>query len=180
MKMIDSDMFLASLLEGYRASYDVELNNVQDDELYATAHMHMEQVQNFILKEFRMSSADSDEYVYIFRMKRLDEEGAKAAISRAYEDGFPKIKLEHYDFRHQHMCTRLVALFVCEKAEDAALQVIKKCRIQKSFQFSLKGWMEMHTALIDLSSGSVTANPLARETAKYLKMQAAHYLRQQA
>lgn len=176
--MIVFEEYIDKLLDGYRSSYDVEIINNPEDELYATAHMHIEQVQKFILKEIRMSTAEADEYVYVFRIPHLTEEAAKAAIDRAYEDGFPKIKLDHVTFNHQHMCTRLVALFICDDADEAALKIIKKCRIYKSFQFSLKGWMEVHADCLTLSDGSVTSNSYGRETAKYLKKHVEHYLKQ--
>lgn len=176
--MIDFNTYINSLLDGYRSSYDVEINENNEDVLYATAHMHMEHVQGFIFKEFRMTAADADEYVYIYRIPELNEETCKEIIQRTYDDGFPKIKLDHVTFNHQHMCTRLVALFVCDNADEAALKAIRKCRIYKSFQFSLKGWMEVHTAVLNLEDGSVISNSYGRETAKFLKKHVDHYLKQ--
>jgi len=177
--MIVFEEYIDSLLDGYRSSYDIEILN-NEDELYATAHMHMEQIQKFIFKEFQMSAAEADEYVYVYRIPHLTVENAQNAIKRAYDDGFPKIELEHCTFRRQHMCTRLVALFICDDADEAALKIIKKCRIYKSFQFSLKGWMEVHTACLCLSDNNVVANSYGRETAKYLKKHVEHYLKQHA
>ena len=77
-----------------------------------------------------------------------------------------KIDLEGKD---AHMCTRLVAVFLCDSADQAAVEEIEKCRIYKSFQFSLKGWMEFHTAAIDFGKESVVSNRYGRETAKFLK-----------
>ncbi len=145
------------------------------DELVATAELHMQQGQHIIFKEFTMWSADDDEYVYVFHIPHMTAEAVNKAINRAYEDGYPRIKLDHVTFRHQHMCTRLVALFLYEDAEEEALKAIKKCKIYKSFQFSLKGWMEMHTAGVDLNSSSVVSNHYGRETAKFLKMHVEHY-----
>ena len=176
--MIQFDEYIGRLLDGYRSNYDVEIIEEPTDELYATAHMHAETVQNFLFKEFQMSAADADEYVYVYRVEHLTAEKAQEIIDRTYEDGFPKIKLDHYSFRHQHMCTRLVALFLCESVDDAALKILKKCRIYKSFQFSLKGWMEMHTAILNLSDASVSSNTYGRETAKYMKKHVSHYLTQ--
>ena len=67
------------------------------------------------------------------------------------------------------MVTRLVAVFLCDNAQEAALERVKKCRLYKSFQFSLKGWMEFHSVAVDLGKESVTANGYGRETAKFLK-----------
>ena len=172
--MIEYEPFLNQILDGYRSSYNVAAGK-PGDELVATADLHMTQGQHIIFKEFTMWSADDDEYVYIYRIPHLTDEAVEAAISRTYDDGFPRIRLDHVTFRHQHMCTRLSALFLYEDAEEAALDRIKKCRIYKSFQFSLKGWMEMHTAGVSLTDGSVVSNRYGRETAKFLKMHVDHY-----
>ena len=154
--MIEYEPFLNQILDGYRSNYNVALCK-PGDELVASAELHMTQGQHVIFKEFTMWQADDDE------------------IKRAYDDGFPRIKLDHVSFRHQHMCTRLVALFLYDDADEEALKAIRKCKIYHSFQFSLTGWMEMHTAGVSLTDGSVVSNRYGRETAKFLKMHVEHY-----
>ena len=122
-----------------------------------------------------MWSADADEYVYVFRVAHLTEEIADASIKYAYDMGMPLIDLDHVSIKHQHMRTHLVALFICDTADMAAIKKIKKCKIYKSFQFSLKGWMEMHTDLLTLSDSKVYCNRYGTETAKFLKIHVEHY-----
>ena len=173
--MIEFETFLEQILEGYRSSYDVE--RIEDGGmLVATAHLHMSQGQHVALKEIEMWSADFDEYVYIYRIPHLTVEQAQKAIQESYDDGFPRIKLEHVSFRHQHMCTRLVALVIYDDSEEEALKVLRKCKIYQSFQFSLKGWMEVHTAAVCLNEGEIVSNRYGRETAKFLKIHVDHYL----
>ena len=176
--MIEFEAFIEQLLGGYRSSYDIEKVNNPEDELYATAHMHMEQYQKLLFKEFKTSQSDADEYVYFYRTPHLTAKKAQELIQRSYDDGFPRIKLEHVTFRHQHMCTRLVAIVICDEADEEALKVIKKSKIYKSFQFSLKGWMEVHTAVLELGTGEVVGNSYGRETAKFMKKHVEHYLKQ--
>lgn len=174
--MIDYKKYLEQILNGYRSSYDIEVCEGAEEGLVATGVLHVKQVQKFILKEFQMYSASDDEYVYFYYIPKLTEEIAQKYIQDSYDDGFPKIDLEHTTFRQQHMCTRLVPLILCDEADDAALKVIRKCRIRKSFQFSLKGWMEVHTLAVMMNDGSVVSNPAARETAKFLKKHVKHYM----
>ena len=175
--MIDYESFAAQLIDGYVSNYDIERFEDREDNLIATAHMHVVESQCVIFKELRMWDADADEYVYIFHIPHLTEEAADAAIKLAHADGMPKIDLDHISIKHQHMCTHLVTLILADEADEAAVKKIKKCRIYKSFQFSLKGWMDMHTALITLSDGKVYANGYGRETAKFLKIHVDHYLK---
>lgn len=173
--MINYESFVQQLLDGYKTNYDIDIKEGATNGLVAVLHMHASQGQHLIFKEVKMWEADADEYVYVFRVPSINKESAEQLIKEAYDDGFPKINLEHLSFSHQHMCTRLVAIFLCDEATDDALKIIKKCRIYKSFQFSFKGWMEMHTACVNLSDGSIVANRYGRETAKFLKMHVDHY-----
>jgi len=175
--MIDFKEFLEQIMNGYKSSYDLERFEDVEEGLVAKATLHMNQTQSFIFKEYQMYSASDDEYVYIYRFPKLTEEIASEYIQKTYDDGFPKIDLEHTSFNKQHMCTRLVALFLCDEAEDSAIKVIKKCRIRKSFQFSLKGWMEVHSEVVVMGDGRVASNSIGRETAKFLKKHVKHYLK---
>ena len=176
--MIDSSEFLNQILEGYRTNYDVtDFGDDHDGYLKASAHMHVSHGQHLVLKEFEMWSADEDEYVYFFAVPHLTDMIAKEIISEAYEDGYPRIRLDHVSFKHQHMCTKLVCIVLYESADDTAMKIIRKCRIYKSFQFSLKGWMEMHTVALDLNDGKISSNSYGRDTAKFLKRHVDHYVK---
>lgn len=172
--MIVFESFLEQLLNGYKSNFDIERLEAAEG-LVAKAHMHVTESQCMIFENLRMWDADADEYVYIFRIPHLTKELAETAIKQAYDDGFPKIDLDHVTFRHQHMCTHLVALFLCDTADEEAVKVVRKCRIYKSFQFSLKGWMEMHTDLITFRDEKVYSNRYGTDTAKFLKMHIDHY-----
>ena len=173
--MIDAKRFLDQILEGYKSSYDITRIEDAEEGLVAKAAMHVSESQCVIFKEFEMWTANADEYVYIYRFPHLTGELADKCIKEAYDDGFPLIDLDHVTIRHQHMCTHLVALFLCDTADAEAVKKIKKCRIYKSFQFSLKGWMEMHTDLITFTDEKVVTNRYGTSTAKFLKMHVEHY-----
>lgn len=173
--MVDYSKFYEQILMGYRNNYDIERLDDVEEGLVAKAHMHVSESQCVIFKEFEMWTADADEYVYIYRIPHLTAEAAKKAIEEAHADGMPMIDLDHVNIKHQHMCTHLVALFLCDTADKDAIKVVKKCRIYKSFQFSLKGWMEMHTDLITLTDEKIYTNRYGTQTAKFLKMHVNHY-----
>ena len=48
-------------------------------------------------------------------------------------------------------------------------KALKKCRIYKSFHFSLHGWMNFHAALVEVADGKVTSNASGHHVAKILK-----------
>lgn len=160
------ETFIDKVLEGYASSYDIERVHHDTLPLAATAQFHVREAQYALFKSAEMSATHSDEYVYFFSVPHLTKALVETCIQYAYDDGMPKIDLDGKD---AHMCTRLVAVFFADSADDAALEEVKKCHIYKSFQFSLKGWMEFHTAAIDFGKESVVSNRYGHETAKYLK-----------
>ena len=68
-----------------------------------------------------------------------------------------------------HMYSFITPVFVCDTCDEDARKALKKCRIYKSFHFSLHGWMDFHTAVVDLERGRIDANRSGHSTAKILK-----------
>ena len=62
-----------------------------------------------------------------------------------------------------------MAVFICDTCDEDARKALKKCRIYKSFHFSLHGWMNFHAALVEVADGKVTSNASGHHVAKILK-----------
>lgn len=162
------ELMLDRLNRSYQSSYD--LTPVEDDPehpyLKVMAHYHVEETAYMISKRATMWSTQSDEYAWFFSVPKLTDADCEAAIKKAYDEGMAKIDLSG---KNNHMVTRLTVIFLCDDMDEAAAQRIRKCRLYKSFQFSLKGWMEFHAVAADLGKESVVSNGYGRETAKHLK-----------
>lgn len=173
--------FLDDLLKGYQNCYDIE--RVESPEeggdlpLVAKAHFHLMESQCVVFKEFSMWTAESDEYVFIFHAHQFTEEMAEKIIRYTQEVGFPLIELDRVNMKRQHMCTRLVAVVLSENVSKEAEKCFKKCRVYKNFNFSLKGWMEMHTVTVNLQEEKVTGNRYSRATVKFIKELISHIKR---
>ena len=68
-----------------------------------------------------------------------------------------------------HMASYITAVFVCDTCDEDALKALKKCRIYKSFHFSLHGWMNFHAALVRVADSRIDANRSGHHVAKILK-----------
>ena len=160
--------FLNQVLAGYAGNYDIEEKEIREGELplAATAVLHVSESGFVLSRKAEMWSANSDEYVYFFTVPTLTDSLTEEAIRYAYDDGMSHIDLVG---KKNHMCTRITAVFLCEGAEEAALERVRKCRLYKSFQFSLKGWMEFHAVAVDLGKESVTGNHYGRQTAEFMR-----------
>ena len=157
------EALLTRLLNAYTAYYDVERVEGQDP-LVATAFFHVHGVKYVLVKSAQIWAADNNEFVYFFSCPHLTVELYEQCLQLAYERGSQLINPDE-----NHMSSYVVALFLCDSCDDEARKRLKKCRMRKSFQFSLKGWMEVHTAVVDLGMDSVTANSDGRKTAEFLK-----------
>ena len=49
-------------------------------------------------------------------------------------------------------------LYTIYSNDEEARKAIKKCRIYKSFQFSLHGWMDFHTAVFEVKNNNIDTN----------------------
>jgi hypothetical protein len=108
-----------------------------------------------------MWEANCHEYVYVFSVPRLTPEVYKNCERVAYENGMDLIEP-----KKDHMYTYITCLILADETEPEAVKALKKCRIEKSFRFSLHGWMELHTAVLDRENGRTYTNRSGREYAK--------------
>ena len=158
------DTLLPRLLRSYAAYYDVEPMEAQEP-LVATAFFHVHGTKYVLSKKAELWATDNNEYVYFFSVPHLTEEVVDQCIQLAYDRG-----MEHIHPDKNHMSSYIVALFLCDTYTEEAMKKVKRCRIRKSFQFSLKGWMEVHTAMIGVGMEPVVAgNPDGRKTVEFLK-----------
>lgn len=155
---------LERILRSYAPFYDIERIEDAEGPLVAKAAFHEHGTGYLLVKKAELYSADRHEYVWIFSLPHLTEADFHKYVDQVVTEGMPLV-----DPKPGHMSTNLVALFVCEDADEEALTAAKKSRIRKSFQFSLRGWMEVQTVITEMRRASVTENLYAGNTAKFLK-----------
>ena len=156
--------FLEKFLSVYKQWYDVVLAAPEEAPFSAYAEFHEHQSGYMLVRKAEMWSADRHEYVYIYSMPHLDVDTAKHCTEKSTVQGLEKV-----DPVPGHMCSGIVSIFICDSADPEAVQLLKKYRWRKSFQFSLRGWAEAHTALVLTGDSTVVSNAAGRNTAKLLK-----------
>ena len=83
---------------------------------------------------------------------------------QAYQDGSGRMNIGP-----GHMYSYITPIFICDQVDEDARKALKKCRIYKSFHFSLHGWMDFHAALVDLGHDRFDSNRAGKTTVKILK-----------
>ena len=117
-----------------------------------------------ISKKAELCSADNEEFLYFINIPHLTVE-----LYEKWRDYVQKDGMERLHIGSGHMASFITPVFICDTCEEEARRALKKCRISKSFHFSVHGWMDHHTALVELSTGQIDANSGGRHTAKILK-----------
>lgn len=162
--------FFEKLMESYTANYDIERLDpdqqpVPELPLVAKASMHVSESGFILTRKAQMWSTNSDEHVFFYSADTMTDELCEKGIMYAYDEG---MKLIDVDNTPNHMCTCLVAIFICNNADEDAISRIRKCRLYKSFQMSLKGWMEFHAVCVNLDDAQAISNRYGKDTAKFI------------
>ena len=148
----------------YSGSYNIIKHEENEAGLIMEADFHIHTENYFLSKRATLYKMDSNEYVYVFYYPNLTLDLFNNAVDMAYELGFEKINPGP-----DHRSSYIVAEILCDTYDIDAFKALKKYRRRKSFQFSLHGWMETHTVLIDLGTESVSTNGDGRLSGKFLK-----------
>lgn len=156
--------FLDIVLKSYAPYYDIETLENTEGPLVAKASYHEHGTGYLLVKKAELYTADKHEYVWFFSVPRLTGELYQSFLDQVVAEGLPMV-----DPKPGHMSTALSAVVICDEAGEDALAAAKKCRIRKSFQFSLRGWMEVQTVIAEMGRSEVTGNTFARDTAEFLK-----------
>ena len=156
--------YVEKLLSAYSQWYDITRMPAEEAPLAACAEYHEHQTGYMLVRKAEMWSADRHEYVYIFTLPHLSAENFRSCMEEALRRGLEKV-----DPVPGHMCSGIVGVFICGSADAEAVKLLKKYRWRKSFQFSLRGWAEAHTALALTGESAVASNAAGRNTAGLLK-----------
>ncbi len=155
---------ISRLLESYRAYFNITMFKEEQKPLTAICEFFEHAEKYVFSRKANLWSADCEEFIYLFDTGRLTLETFEKCRDFAHEDGMKRAHIGP-----GHMYTYITAVFVCDTSEDDAREALQKCRIYKSFHFSLHGWMDFHAAVLETGSGRITANRSGKCVEKVMK-----------
>ena len=154
-----------ALLEGYRPYFNITMFEGERKPLTAICEFFEHSEKYVLSRQAKLWTANCEEFVYLFDVERLTKDVYERCRDQAYEDGMKRANIGP-----GHMCTYITPVFVCDSCEEEARKAVKKCRIYKSFRFSLHGWMDFHVAVLEVSEGNrITTNRSGRCVEEILK-----------
>ncbi|WP_251209998.1 hypothetical protein [Acetatifactor aquisgranensis] len=156
---------IARLLDGYRAYFNITMFEEEHKPLTAICEFFEHSEKYVLSRQANLWSANCEEFVYLFDVEHLTQEIYERCRDEAYEDGMKRANIGP-----GHMYTYITPVFVCDTCQEEARKALKKCRIYKSFRFSLHGWMDFHAAVLEVSEGNrITTNRSGRCVEEILK-----------
>lgn len=161
---LSREEILEKLLCAYEGYFDIERSEEFEPPLMAKCHFFVRSAKYVLIKKAELWSADSNEHVYIFSVPELTEDIYRSCEKLAYDQGMALIEP-----KPGHMYTYITAVFICDSCTEGAKKLLKKCRLHKSFHFSLWGWMDFHTVLIQRGESTFLTNRSGKSNAKLMK-----------
>ena len=152
------------LLKSYVAYYNITDYGIEKKPLRALCEYYEHAEKYMVSKKVSLWAADSEEFIFLFDVPRLTAEIFESCKEIAYRDG-----MERLHIGPGHMYSYITPIIVCDTCDEEELRALKKCRIYKSFHFSLHGWMDFHAAAVIGDSDRIESNRAGRTTAKILK-----------
>ena len=159
---VSRETMLAKLRDAYSVYFD-DVAVPAVPHLAACFDFHSTNECFVISKKVKLWSAETNEYVHVFSLPHLDRPTFEASRDHAMEHGMAKVH-PHLD----HKSSFITALFLCDTLAQDAAKALEKTRIHKDFLFSLKGWMDFRTAVVELSTGKVFVNGAARDLKEFM------------
>lgn len=155
---------ISKLLDSYRTYFNVTTFQKEHAPLAAVCEF-FEHSEKFVLsRKAELWSADCEEFIYLFDIEHLTKELFEKCRDYAREDG-----LKRANIGLGHMYTYITPVFVCDSCEEDARRALKKCHIYQSFHFSLHGWMDFHTAVLEVNHNQITTNRSGKCVEKIMK-----------
>lgn len=158
------DEIIKQILRSYEVYFDVEKCEEKDIPVIARCKFHVHNERYVLVKKAKLWDFNSNEYVFIFKLDELTKDIFIKCRNYAYEEGMKLI-----DPKPGHMCSYITSVFICDSCDTDTQKMIKKCNIHKNFKFSFYGWMDYHTACINISNNKIFGNRSGKDTTKFLK-----------
>jgi hypothetical protein len=152
------------LLDSYKAYYNITMVEDEASHLKAFCEFYEHSEKFVISRKAELWSANCEEFIYLFDIGHLTKELYEKYRDYAYDNG-----MERANIGPGHMYTYITPVFVCDTCDLDVIKLVKRCRIYKSFQFSLHGWMDYHVAVYEISNNKIFTNRSGRCVEKVLK-----------
>ena len=153
---------LPSLLKSFIRYYDIKEEGVEAP-FTAEAEFHSHEEQFFLIKQAKLSEAESKEFVFFAVSEHLTLDEAKMLGETAWSRGISRV-VPH----DGHRSSDVVLVILADQVDADAAAYLKKLRRYESYRHSLHGWSHYRVILREMNTGKVTFNRMGRTLKKVL------------
>ena len=147
---------LPALLKSFIRYYDIKEEGVQPP-FAAEAEFHSHEEQFFLVKQAKLSEAESKEFVFFAVSEHLTADELKKFDEAAWQTGMSRV------FPHDgHRSSDVVLIILADKVDADAAAKLKKLKRYESYKHTLHGWSHYRVIVRDMSTGKVTFNRMGR------------------
>ena len=151
---------LEKTIDAFRRYYNITREDVTPP-FVAEAVFHTNQEQFFLVHSAKLSSAESNEYIFfaseehvgLSDLHRLDELAWSTGVARANPGP-------------NHRNTDVALIIVSDVIDREAMAEVKKIRHSQSYKFTLHGFSNYRLVAIETSSGTFACNRLGENLKK--------------
>jgi len=157
-------LMLQAIIDAYIPSFDIERDVIIDGEDIAVfAEYHSRTEKYVLVKSAKLWGAEANEYIFVATRNNLDLNCFYSLKEAVLKEGLSRIKPHS-----EHMCSYISLIILADCIDSEAIRLISKTRYQKRYRLSFHGWMEFRITALELSSGSITANPAGKSIREFL------------
>lgn len=155
---------IEKLLKSYESYFNIQKCEPAELPLIAVCEFFQHTERFVMSKSAGLGAADGEEFLYMFDLERLTLEAFEKCMAYVKEDADKRANIGP-----DHMYTYVTPIFICDCCDEEAKKALKRCRIHKSFRFTIYGWMDYRVALLEAAAGRIFTNRSGKIVEKMLK-----------
>ncbi|SNU08533.1 hypothetical protein SAMN06297422_11837 [Lachnospiraceae bacterium] len=168
--MIDKDGYIEKLLQEYSKSFDItrdyEIGGVK-----ARAYGYFSTISEkyVISPKANLWSIHGFEHILFLDKETVTLSDLDEARSLMEEHMAPELVCKGNKYPEKdHMYSYLTIAYICDKTPDQeTLNALKKFKYEKNYLMTIRGHVEAHMVLMDLSTGKAYANRVAKHLSDF-------------
>lgn len=161
---------LDKLLEQYAKSFDIE-RDYEIGQVKAQAYGYFSKTSEkyVITPKANLWSIQGFEHILFFERKGVSVSDVEAVRKLMAEHMAPMLVCKGKKYPEKdHMYSYLTAAFLCETTPDQdTIRAVESFKYEKDYLFNIRGHVEGHIILLDLSTGKAYSNKAAKHLKKF-------------
>lgn len=168
--MTRGEEYLNNLLEEYRKSFDVYTDYEIGGKMAAAYGYYSAVSEKYVLSpKANLWSVHGYEHILFFLKDTITERDIEEARELMSMHMAPELVCKGNKYPEKdHMNSYLTVAFICDRTpEESVLKALRGFKYEKNYLLTIRGYVQGHMVLMDLSKGTATTNRAAKHLAAF-------------